>query len=113
MMEVLVKEQVAAQRDRFASFKLLERIAEALERSSPRQAGVVPTEGPAAGGMEVVPAVVADVERAHTPLFLTDSDPVDLPFALEANKDSKEELGSGNGSEDGSFGAMDGDVMVE
>jgi hypothetical protein len=62
MTEVLVKEQAAAQRDRFAAFKLLQRIAEALERSSPRQAGVVPTEGPAAGGTEVVPAVVADVE---------------------------------------------------
>jgi hypothetical protein len=53
MTEVLVKEQVAAQRDRFASFKLLERIAEVLERSSPRQVGVIPTEGPAVGGMEV------------------------------------------------------------
>jgi hypothetical protein len=42
MTEVLVKEQAVAQRDRFASFKLLERIAEALERSSPRQVGVVP-----------------------------------------------------------------------
>jgi hypothetical protein len=36
MTEVLVKEQAAAQRDRFTSLKLLERIAEALERSSPR-----------------------------------------------------------------------------
>jgi hypothetical protein len=45
MTEVLVKEQAAAQRDRSVSFKLLERIAEALERSSPRQAGIVPTEG--------------------------------------------------------------------
>jgi hypothetical protein len=36
MTEVLVKEQAAAQRDRVASFRLLERIAEALERSSPR-----------------------------------------------------------------------------
>jgi flagellar biosynthesis GTPase FlhF len=121
MTEVLVKEQVAAQRDRFASFKLLERIAEALERSSPRQAGVVLAEGPAAGGTEVVPAVIADVERVRTPLFLMDSDPPVLPFALEAGKDSEEELGSSSGSEgsddeendDGSFGAMDGDAMVE
>jgi hypothetical protein len=116
MTEVLVKEQAAAQRDRFASFRLLERIAEALERSSPRQAGVVPMEGPAAGGTEVVPAVVADVERVQTPLFLMDSDSMDLPFALEASKDSEEESGSGSGSEgsdDGSFGAMDGDVMIE
>jgi hypothetical protein len=113
MTEVLVKEQAVAQRDRFASFKLLEQIVEALERSSPRQAGVVPMEGPAVGGTEVVPAVVADVDRAHTPLFLMDSDLVDLPFALEANKDSKEESESSNGSEDRSFGAMDGDVIVE
>jgi hypothetical protein len=40
MTEVLVKEQVAAQRDWFASFQLLERIAEVLERSSHRQTGV-------------------------------------------------------------------------
>jgi hypothetical protein len=43
MMEVLVREQAAAQRDRFASFRLLEWIAEALERSLPWQAGVVLT----------------------------------------------------------------------
>jgi hypothetical protein len=116
MTEVLVKEQAAAQRDRLASFKLLEQIAEALERSSPRQAGVVPTEGPAA---EVVLVIVADVERVQTPLFLMDSDPMDLPFALEASKDSEEESGNGSRSEgsedddDGSFGAMDGDAMVE
>jgi hypothetical protein len=99
MTEVLVKEQAAAQRDRFVSFRLLEQIAEALERSSPRQVGVVPMEGPAAGGTEVVPAVVADVERVQTPLFLMDSDPMDLPFALEASKDSEEESGSGSRSE--------------
>jgi hypothetical protein len=118
MMEVLVKEQAAAQRDRLASFKLLEWIAEVLERSSPRQAGVIPMEGPAA---EVVPVIIADVERVQTPLFLMDSDPMDLPFALEASKDSKEGSGSGNrsegsgseGSDDGSFGAMDGDTMIE
>jgi hypothetical protein len=121
MTEVLVKEQAAAQRDQFTSFKLLERIVEALERLSPRQAGVVPTEGPAAGGTEVVPAVVADVERVHTLFFLMDLDPMDLPFALEASKDSEEESGSGSGSkgsgseddDDGSFRAMDGDAMVE
>jgi hypothetical protein len=92
MTEVLVKEQVAVQRDRFVSFKLLERIVEALERSSPRRAGVVPTEGPAAGGMEAVPVI----ERVWMPLFLMDSDLVDLPFALEANKDSKEDSGCGS-----------------
>jgi hypothetical protein len=71
--------------------------------------------------MEVVPAVVADVERVHTPLFLMDSDPMDLLFALEADKDSEEDSGSGSGSEaggsegsdDGFFGTMDGDAMVE
>jgi hypothetical protein len=110
-MEVLVKEQVAAQRDRFVAFKLLEWIAEALERSSPRQAGVVPTEGPAAGGTEVVPAVVADVERVHMLLFLMDSDPIDLPFALEASKDSEEESGSGSSSEGSS--SKDRDAMME
>jgi hypothetical protein len=130
MMEVLVREQVAAQRDRFASFRLLEQIAEALERLSPRQAGVVLTEGPVAGGTEVVPVVVADVEWVHTPLFLMDSDPMDLPFALEADKDSEEDSGHGSKNEDegggngnkgdgnedsdgGSFGAMDRDAMVE
>jgi hypothetical protein len=128
MMEVLVKEQAAAQKDCFASFKLLERIAEALERSSPRQVGVVPTERPVVGGMEAVPVV----ERVQTPLFLMDSDPMDLPFALEADKDSgcgseNEGIGHGNErggdenegrgnkdkesrSEDGSF---DGNTMVE
>jgi hypothetical protein len=140
MTEVLVKEQSVAQRDRFASFRLLERIAEALERSSPRQAGVVPTEGLVAEGTEVVPVVIAEVEWAWTPLFLRDSDSTDMLFALEASKDSKEDSGHGNGnrnegsrsrneesrsgnkgsgsghkgsrSKNGSFGAMDGDVMV-
>jgi hypothetical protein len=121
MTEVLVKEQAAAQRDRFASFKLLEWIAEALERSSPRQAGVIPTEEPAAGGTEVVPLVITDVERVRTPLFLMELDPPVLPFASEAGQDSEEESGSSSGSEgsddegsnDGSFGAMDGDAMIE
>jgi hypothetical protein len=85
MMEVLVKEQAAAQRDRVTSPRLLERIVEALERLSPRRAGVVLTEGPAAQGMEA--------ERVQTPLFLMDSDPVDLPFALVAEKDSEEDSG--------------------
>jgi hypothetical protein len=70
--------------------------------------------------MEVIPVVIADVEQVRTPLFLMDSDPPDLPSALEAGKDSEEELGSGSGSEgsddegsdDGSFGAMDGDAMI-
>jgi hypothetical protein len=98
MTEVLVREQVAAQRDRVVSFRLLERIAEALERSSPRQAGVVLTEGLVAEGTEVVPVVVADVEPVCTLLFLMDSDPMDLPFALEADKDSEEDSGHGSGN---------------
>jgi hypothetical protein len=73
----------------------------------------------------VIPVVVADVEQVRTPLFLMDSDPPDLPSALEAGKDSEEESGSGSGSgsgsegsddkgsDDGSFGAMDGDAMIE
>jgi hypothetical protein len=44
-------------------------------------------------------------------LFLMDLDPVDLPFALEASKDSEEESGSGNGSE--GSGSEDGDAMME
>jgi hypothetical protein len=43
-MEVLVKKQTAAQRNWFAAFRLLEQVVEALERSLPRQAKVVPTE---------------------------------------------------------------------
>jgi hypothetical protein len=131
-MEVLVREQAAAQRDHFASFRLLERIVEVLERSSPRQAGVILTEGPAAGGMEVVLVIIANVERVWNPLFLRDSDLTDMPFTLEAGKDSKEDSGcssgnegsrngnegggsenEGSGSKDGSLGAMDGDAMVE
>jgi hypothetical protein len=102
MTEVLVKEQVAAQRDRFAAFKLLERIAEALERTSSRQAGVVPMEGPAAGGMEAEagPSEVAVelTRRARTPLFLPsdeNTEPSDELFIDEAK-------GSGSDSEEGS-----------
>jgi hypothetical protein len=116
--EVLVKEQTAVQRDQFVSFRLLKWIAEALERLSPQQTGVVPMEGPVVAEMEVVPVVVADVEQARTPLFLRDLDLMDMPFALEASKNSEEDLESSSGSEesgsdDGSFVAMDGDTMVE
>jgi hypothetical protein len=45
------------------------------------------------------------------PLFLMDSGLMDLLFALEASKDSEEELGSGNGSEES--GSKDGDAMME
>jgi hypothetical protein len=114
MTEVLVKEQAAAQRDRFTSFKLLERIMEALERSSPRRAGVVPTERPAAGRMEAVPVV----GRVRTPLFLTDSDPMELPFAVEVDKDSDEDSGRGDenqgrGNADEESGSKDGNAMVQ
>jgi hypothetical protein len=84
MTEVLVKEQVVAQRDWFAPFWLLEQIVEVLERSSPQQMGVIPMEGPVAEEIEVVPVVIADVEWAQTLLFLRDSDPMDMPFALLA-----------------------------
>jgi hypothetical protein len=95
MTEVLVREQAAAQRDRVVSFRLLEQIVEVLERLSPRQAGVVPMEGPVAGGTEAVPVV----EQVQTLLFLMDSDPMDLLFALEADKDSEEDLGRGSENE--------------
>jgi hypothetical protein len=124
MMEVLVKEQAAVQRDWFVSFKLLEWIAEALERLSARQAGVVPTEGLAVGRTEA--------ERVRTPLFLMDLDPVDLLFALVTDKDSEEDSGCGSenegigpgntkgrdenkgcGNTDEESGSEDGDAMVE
>jgi hypothetical protein len=94
----MVKEQVEAREDYQVSFRLLERITEMLERSLPRRAGVVPMEGPAARGTETVPVI----ERVQTPLFLTDSDPVDLPFAVEDDKDSEE--GSGHGSKNEGVG---------
>jgi hypothetical protein len=104
MMEVLVKKQAAAQRDQFAVFRLLEQIAEGMERLSPRQAEVVLTVGPAVEGMEVVLVVVVDVEQAWTLLFLRDSDPVDMPFVMEDSKDSEEDSESSSeasGSGDG------------
>jgi hypothetical protein len=82
------------------SFRLLEWIVDVLERLSPQQVGVVPTDKPAAELMEVVPVVVADVEQAWTLLFLRDSDLTDMPFSLEACKNSKEDLESSSGSED-------------
>jgi hypothetical protein len=118
MMEVLVKERVAAQRDCFVSFKLLEWIVEALERLLPWKAGVVLTEGPVAEGAEVVPLVIGNVEWVWTLLFLRDLDPMDMPFALEASKDSEENAESSSrskdsGGDDRSFRAMDGDAMVQ
>jgi hypothetical protein len=52
-------------------------------------------EGPAVGRTEAVPVI----ERVHTLLLLTDSDLVDLPFALEADKDSEEDSGRGSENE--------------
>jgi hypothetical protein len=75
---------------------LLKWITEVLERSSPRQAEAVLIERLAAEGMEVVQVVVVDVEQARTPLFLRDSDPVDMPLARADNKDSEEDLESGS-----------------
>jgi hypothetical protein len=117
MTEVLVKEQVAAQRDRFASFKLLKRIVEALERSSPRQAGVVPTEGLAAGGTEVEAgpseAAVELIRCARTPLFLPSDEnmePSDESYVDEA-KGSGSEEGSEEGSADENTDVEDDDEM--
>jgi hypothetical protein len=45
-----------------------------------------------------------------------DSDPIELPFALEASKDSEEESGNGSGSEGSGSkgsGSEDGDAMME
>jgi hypothetical protein len=51
-------------------------------------------------------------------VFRLSSDSTDMPFALEASKDSEEDAESSSGNEessinDGSFGAMDGDAMVK
>jgi hypothetical protein len=108
----LVKEQAEAQENHQASFRLLERIMETVERSSPRRAGVVPTEGSAAGGTDAVPVV----ERVRTLLFMMDSDPMDLPFAVEADKDSEKDSGHGNKgrrNKDKESRSEDGDAMVE
>jgi hypothetical protein len=98
LMVFMVKEQAEAREDRQASFRLLEQIAEMLERLSPRRVGVIPMEGPAARGTEMVPVI----EQVQTLLFLRDSDPVDLLFAVEDDKDSEE--GSGHGSENEGIG---------
>jgi hypothetical protein len=106
MTEVLAKEQAAVQRDQFASFKLLEQIVEALERSSPWQAGVVPTEGPVVGNAEAGPSAAAvDTETialdevglirwAWTPLFLLsdeNTEPSDESYVDEAKGSGSEE----------------------
>jgi hypothetical protein len=99
MMEVLVKEQVAVQRDQFVSFRLLEWIMETLERLSPWQAEVIPMEGLVVEGTEIVLVVIADVEWAWTPLFLRDLDLTDMYFALEAIKDREKDSESSSRSE--------------
>jgi hypothetical protein len=91
---------------------------EALERSLPWLVGVVLKERLVVEGMDVVPAVIADVEWVQTLLFLRDLDLTDMLFALEASKDSEEDSESSSrseasGSGDRSFGAMDGDTMIE
>jgi hypothetical protein len=45
--------------------------------------GVVPTEGLAAEGVEVIPVIVGDVEWVRTPLVLRDLDSTDMPFAQQ------------------------------
>jgi hypothetical protein len=59
----------------------------------------------------------------RTLLFLTDSDPVELPFALVADKDSEEDSGRGSerggdenkgcGNKGEESGSEEGDAMVE
>jgi hypothetical protein len=108
----LVKEQAEAQENHQASLRLLEQITETVDRLSPRRAGVVPMEGSAVGGMDAVPVV----EWVRTLLFMTDSDPMDLSFAVEADKDSEEDLGHGNkgrGNKDKESRSEDGDATVE
>jgi hypothetical protein len=88
-----------------------------LERSFLRQTEVIPMEGLAVEGMEIVLVIIADVEWAQTPLFLQDSDLVDIPFAREDREDgsgehSESSSGSNsNDSDDRSFEAMDGDTF--
>jgi nitric oxide reductase activation protein len=94
----MVKEQAEAQEDRQAAFRLLERIAETLERSSPRQVGVVPTT--VAGNAEAGPsgAAVGLIRQARTPLFLPsdkNTEPSDESYVDEAK-------GSGSGNEESS-----------
>jgi hypothetical protein len=119
MMEVLVKKQVVVQRDQFTSFKLLEWVAEVLERLLLRKAGVVLMEGPAVERTEVITVIIADVEQAQTPLFLRDSDLVEMLFIDEVNRsrsgeDSESSTESDDdGSSDESFRDMDRDAMVE
>jgi hypothetical protein len=94
----MVKEQAEAREDRQAAFRLLERIAETLERSSPRQVGVVPTT--VVGNAEAGPsgAAVGLIRRAQTPLFLPsdeNTEPSDELYVDEAK-------GSGSGNEESS-----------
>jgi hypothetical protein len=60
--------------------------------------GVILMEGLAVEEMEVVPVIIADLERAQTPLFLRDSDLMDMPFALEATKDRERTQGAAAGA---------------
>jgi hypothetical protein len=48
-----------------------------------------------------------EAEQVRTPLFLMDSDPVDFPFALVADKDSEEDSGRGSEHENENEGRGD------
>jgi hypothetical protein len=94
----MVKEQAEAREDRQAAIRLLEQIAEMLERLSPRQAGVVPTT--VAGNAEAGPsgAAVGLIRQARTPLFLLsdeNTEPSNESYIDEAK-------GSGSGNEESS-----------
>jgi hypothetical protein len=100
----MVKEQAEAWEDRQAAFRLLERIMETLERSSPRRAGVIPMT--VAGNPEAGPsgAAVGLIRQARTPLFLPsdeNTEPSDESYVNEAKGSSSgNEESSTEGNED-------------
>jgi nitric oxide reductase activation protein len=100
----MVKEQAEAREDRQAAFRLLERIAETLERLSPRQVGVVPMM--VVGNAEAGPSgvVVGLMRRARTPLFLPsdeNTEPSNESYVDEAKGSSSgNEESSTEGNED-------------
>jgi hypothetical protein len=105
MAQVLMKEQVVVQQDRFAAFKLLEWIAEALERSSPRQAEAERSSSghgdfileEEAGYLEAAQPVVGIAPQSgctRTPLFLPsdeNTDPSDKSFVSGVESSSSKE----------------------
>jgi hypothetical protein len=94
----MVKEQAEVQEDRQAAFRLLEQIAETLERSSPRRAGVVPMM--VAGNAEAGPSGVAVglIRWARTPLFLLSDENTEPSYESYID----EAKGSGSGNEESS-----------